>query len=238
VITDEPAEANRSPAQVAVLGPITAVCGHLSQVLPARSGLAPRRIERPSAEGARGAGPITPRHVFAALAERLASDTIVVEESPSSRDDLQMMLPAREPLGYLSAAMGGLGFALPAAIGLRMADPGRPVVAVVGDGSAVYGIQALWSAAHYRVGALFIVLDNASYGIMDRLASRRGKPPWPSFAEVRVDRLAEGLGCPAREVSDVAELNTFLDQVIPSLRERAKPLLLNVSLANSGEEEV
>ena len=50
--------------------------------------------------------------------------------------------------------MGGLGFALPAAIGLRMARPDRPVVAIVGDGSSMYSIQALWSAAHYRAGAL------------------------------------------------------------------------------------
>jgi benzoylformate decarboxylase len=192
-------------------------------------------IERPKPPAVGEAGAVTPRHVFAALAERLERDTIVIEESPSSREDLQLMLPTRAPLGYLSAAMGGLGFALPASIGLKMAQPSRPVVALVGDGSAVYGIQALWSAAHYQVGTLFIVLDNASYGVMDRLASRQGRPPWPGFAEVRVDRLAEALGCPAREVGDLGELRRVLDEVIPTLRERREPLLLNISLTGTGE---
>ncbi|MGC1184120.1 MAG: thiamine pyrophosphate-dependent enzyme [Candidatus Dormiibacterota bacterium] len=237
VITDEPAEANRSPARLAVLGPIAAICEELAQVIPARGGPAPAAITRPAPKSHDGAGPLTPRRVFAALAARLDRDTIVVEESPSSRDDLQLMLPAREPLGYLSAAMGGLGFALPASIGLRMADPGRPVVALVGDGSAIYGIQALWSAVHYQVGALFIVLDNGSYGIMDRLASRQGQAPWPNFSEVRLDQLADGLGCPARDVADMAELVGLLDDVIPTLRERTEPLLINVSLTGSEETD-
>ena len=91
-------------------------------------------------------------HVFAALAERLPRDAIVIEEAPSNRPELLELLPALEPLGSLSPAMGGLGFGLPAAIGLRMALPGRPVVAIVGDGSSLYAIQSLWSAAHYDAG--------------------------------------------------------------------------------------
>ena len=70
--------------------------------------------------------------------------------------------------------MGGLGFGLPAAIGVRMAEPHRPVVAVVGDGSSLYGIQALWSAAHYGCGVLFVVLANGRYAMMDRLAEQHG----------------------------------------------------------------
>ena len=88
-------------------------------------------------------------HVLAALAERLPRDAILIEETPSNRPELLVRMPAREPLGSLSAAMGGLGFALPAAVGPALARPDRPVVAVVGDGSSLYGIQALWSAAHY-----------------------------------------------------------------------------------------
>ena len=112
--------------------------------------------------------------MLAALGERLPPETIVVEEAPSSRADLLEALPARRPMGFLSAAMGGLGFAIPAAIGLRMGDPARPVVAVVGDGSALYAIQGLWSAAHYRAGALVVVLANRRYAIMDQLARAQG----------------------------------------------------------------
>ena len=70
--------------------------------------------------------------------------------------------------------MGGLGFALPAATGIRMACPDRPVVAFVGDGSSLYSIQSLWSAAHYGAGALFVILSNGGYAVMDRLAEQHG----------------------------------------------------------------
>ena len=123
----------------------------------------------------------------------------MIEESPSNRPELLARLPAREPLGALSPAMGGLGFALPAATGLRMARPDRPVVAIVGDGSSLYSIQALWSAAHYGAGALFVILSNGGYAIMDRLAEQGGgTAPWPGFA-VDVAGLARALGCPARK---------------------------------------
>ena len=122
-------------------------------------------------------------HVFAAIAERIPRNAIVIEESPSTRPELIVRLPARESLGALSPAMGGLGFALPAATGLRMARPDRPVVAIVGDGSSMYSIQALWSAAHYRAGVLFVILANGGYAIMDRLAEQGGgTAPWPGFA--------------------------------------------------------
>src|SRR5262249_7460952 len=142
--------------------------------------------------------PLRPMHVFAALAERLPEDAIVVEETPSSRPDLHAALPTRRPMGFVTAAMGGLGFALPASVGLRMGSE-RPVVAIVGDGSSLYSIQALWTAVHYRVGVLVVVLANGRYAVMDRLAEAEGgKPAWPAFAEVDVSALARGFGCPAR----------------------------------------
>ncbi|MFI6294528.1 thiamine pyrophosphate-dependent enzyme [Nonomuraea sp. NPDC050790] len=177
--------------------------------------------------------PLRAAHVLAALAVRLAPETIVVEETPSSRPELHRLLPARRPLGFVSAAMGGLGFALPAAVGLRMAVPDRPVVAVVGDGSAIYGIQALWSAARYRVGALFVVLANGRYAVMDRLAEAAdsGKPPWPPFEEVSLSGLATAFGCPARRITGHDELLDVLDGVIPSLLDRTQPLLLDIAVA-------
>ncbi|GLW06031.1 hypothetical protein Misp01_11610 [Microtetraspora sp. NBRC 13810] len=128
--------------------------------------------------------------------------------------------------------MGGLGFALPAAAGLRMADPRRPVVAVIGDGAALYGIQALWSAAHYGVGTLFVVLSNGRYAVMDRLAEAAGagRVPWPPFTEVSVSGLATALGCPARRITGHTGLTAALDEVIPSLATRNHPLLLDVAV--------
>jgi benzoylformate decarboxylase len=169
--------------------------------------------------------------VFAALASRLPADAVVVEESPSSRPDLHALIPARAPLGFLSAAMGGLGFALPAAAGVRLAAPDRPVVALVGDGSSLYGIQALWSAARYGAGVLFVVLANGRYAIMDRLAEGAGgTPPWPSFEDVSLAGLAAALGCPARRIDTYADLIDVLDEVVPTLASRDTPLVLDVSV--------
>jgi benzoylformate decarboxylase len=132
-------------------------------------------------------------------------------------------------MGFVSAAMGGLGFALPAAIGLRMAEPDRPVLAVVGDGSSLYAIQSLWSAARYRVGVLFVVLANGRYAVMDRLAERAGEAgPWPSFEAIDLSAMARSLGCPAERVDKYETLLSRLDDVVPALAEREDPLLLEV----------
>jgi benzoylformate decarboxylase len=232
VVTDDPAEAHRSPAELAVLAPPAAVCRALAALVEERPGApdAPPARERPAAPPPPGPGePLRAGHVFAALADRLAPDTVVVEESPSSRPELEARLPARAPLGFLSAAMGGLGFALPAATGVRLALPDRPVVAIVGDGSSLYQIQALWSAARYGAGVLFVVLANGGYAIMDRLAERHGEaPPWPHFDDVRIATIAAGLGCPARRVEDHDSLLAAVDEVVPGLATRTEPLVLEV----------
>ncbi|MEU0477651.1 thiamine pyrophosphate-dependent enzyme [Streptosporangium sp. NPDC006013] len=234
VVTDDPAEAHRSPAGLAVLASPAAVCARLAASLPARSTAVPPLPPRTRPpDPPLPCEPLRAAHVLAELAVRLAPEAVVVEETPSSRPDLHRLLPARRPLGFLSAAMGGLGFALPAAVGLRMAAPDRPVVAVVGDGSALYGIQALWSAAHYGVGTLFVVLANGRYAVMDRLAERAGtgKAPWPPFTEVSMAAMARSFGCPALRVETYHELADVLDEVVPGLAGRGEPLLLDVAVA-------
>jgi thiamine pyrophosphate-dependent acetolactate synthase large subunit-like protein len=230
LVTDDAEDAHHSPADLAVLASPAAVCALLAARVPERPDAPPPAVSRAAVPPPPQDGePLRAAHVMAALAARVPAETVVVEETPSSRPDLHRLLPARRPLGFLSAAMGGLGFALPAATGLRMAAPDRPVVAVVGDGSSLYGIQALWSAAHYGAGVLFVVLANGRYAIMDRLAEQRGgKPPWPAFEEVSVAGLAESLGCPARRVTDHGGLVAALDEVVPTLAARTDPLVLEV----------
>ena len=141
--------------------------------------------------------PLRAGHVLAALAMRLPADTVVVEETPSSRPELLERIPARAPLGFVSNANGGLGFGLSGATGLRMGLPDRPVVAVVGDGSAMYAIQSLWSAAKYEVGVLLIVMSNGGYAIMDELArARGGRGAWPSFGGIDIAGMARVPGLP------------------------------------------
>jgi benzoylformate decarboxylase len=153
LVTDDPSEAHRSPAHLALLAPIAAVCRALAAQVPERPRSEDPARSRPEAPPPPVSGPLRAGHVLAALAARLPVASVLVEETPSSRPELHARVPARAPLGFVSAAMGGLGFALPAAIGLRMARPDRPVVAVVGDGSSLYAIQALW-APHYKVGVV------------------------------------------------------------------------------------
>jgi benzoylformate decarboxylase len=228
VVSDDPDELHHSRADLAVLADPAALCAAVAERVSARKAAHPPRSGQPVEPPARDE-PMRAVHVFAALAERLPRDVVLVEETPSTRPDLHRLLPAREPRGFVSAAMGGLGFGLPAAAGLRLGDPSRPVVAVLGDGSSLYAIQGLWSAARYGCGVLFLILSNGRYAIMDRLADKvGGKAPWPAFEDVDMHGLARSLGCPARRVQTYAELLDILDDVVPTLAGRTEPLLLDV----------
>jgi benzoylformate decarboxylase len=232
IVTDNPDEVHRSPADLAVLALPAAVCRALAQRIPKRDAATPEPFRPPAAPEPPGPGePLQAGHVLSALAAGLPRDAVVVEEVPVDRPELHERLLAREPLGFLSAAMGGLGFALAGATGVRMALPERPVVAVVGDGSALYGIQALWSAAHYRVGGLFVILSNGGYAIMDRLAERHGSAgPWPGF-DVDIAAMARAQGCAARRITEHDDLLATLDDVVPELATSQEPLLLDVAIA-------
>ncbi|MFC4493175.1 thiamine pyrophosphate-dependent enzyme [Streptomyces ovatisporus] len=249
LVTDDPAEALRAPVELAVVAGLPPFCTALTEAVGTGTGRGPGagrrqasspsprpRRERPAPPPPPGAGePLRAAHVLAALARLLPPETVLVEETPSSRPDLHALVPARRPLGFLSAAMGALGFALPAAVGVRLGAPERPVVAVVGDGSSLYQIQALWTAAHYRVGVLFVVLANGRYAIMDRLAEKAERTaPWPAFEEVGVAAAARSLGCPARRVSDHEALRSELEELLPDLAGRSGPLVLEVEVEADG----
>jgi benzoylformate decarboxylase len=231
LVTDDPAEAHRSPSELTVLAEPAAVCRALAERVDQRPRPADQAFTPPAPPPP--AEPLTAGHVLAALAERLPPDAIVIEESPSSRPELNARLTVRRSLGLLSAAMGGLGFALPAAVGLRMALPDRPVLTVAGDGASLYTIEALWSAVRYRVGALFVVMANGGYAIMNQLAvANTGKPgPWPDFEGVDIAAMARALGCPAARIETHDELVAQLDEVVPTLAARDQPLLLEIAIA-------
>lgn len=228
VLSDDPTEAAHSIADLAVVTPLRSFCTRLAELVDSRprsstsEGAAPPRLQ-PVEDG------LLAGHVFAALGARLSADAVLVEESPSTRLQLQQHVPARTPLGFLSAAMGGLGFAMPAATGVKMAEPDRAVVAVVGDGSSLYAIQSVWTAQRYGIGVLFVVLSNGGYAIMNQLAGLAGgKPPWPDFAEVDVAGLARSLGCPADRVSTYDALCERLDELVPQLATMREPFVLDV----------
>jgi benzoylformate decarboxylase len=227
VVTPDAAEAHRSAATLALIAPVAAVCRELARLLPAREA-APPDAWRPEPLGTPPPGAsLAAGHVFDALAARLPRDAVVFEETPSTRPEMIHRLPAVDPLGYIGPAMGGLGFALPAATGIKLALPDRPVVAVVGDGSAMYSIQALWSAVEYGSGPLFVILSNGGYEIMNILARHEGgEPPWPSIRHLDIQSLAAGFGCESLRVDDHAALERALDEIVPTLAGRTTPLLL------------
>jgi benzoylformate decarboxylase len=240
VVTDDPAEAHRSRADLAVLAAPSAVCSELVRLVPARSGQPTAPFVRPAAPAPPAAGePLRAGHVLAALAERLPPDTVLVEEAPSTRPELLARLPARRPLGFLAAAMGGLGFGLSAPVGVRMAQPQRPVVAVVGDGSSLYAIQVLWTAVRYGVGAIFVVLANGGYAVMDRLAEAQSEAaPWPAFGAIDISAMARAQGCQARRVETHEQLVGAIDEALTGIGERSEPLLLEVLVAPETTFEV
>jgi benzoylformate decarboxylase len=112
-------------------------------------------------------------------------------------------------------------------------------VAVVGDGSSLYVIQALWTAARYEVGAIFVVLANGGYAVMDRLAEAQGQAaPWPAFGAIDIAAMARAQGCPARRVESHDELLEALDEALSGIGERREPLLLEVVVAAETSFEV
>lgn len=233
VITDDPSEAHRSPCEFALVADVPSACRALGQLVVARDSEWPEPMRRPPALATPGSGePLRAGHVFDALSARLPRETVLVEETPSSQPELYRRVAVRAPLGFVGTANGALGAGISGAIGLRMALPRRPVVAVLGDGSSMYAIQALWSAARYDVGVLLIVMANGGYAVMDALARDQGAAPaWPAFGAIDIAGIARCLGCPSRRVQTHDELIAMLDEVMQGLAERTEPLLVEVVVA-------
>jgi len=100
------------------------------------------------------------------LAEALPPEAVVVDESISSGGGVRTLLRCQDPKSFFGLRGGGIGWGLPAACGIKLALPGRPVVALVGDGSAMYTNQTLWTAARERVAVVFVIFNNRSYRIL------------------------------------------------------------------------
>ena len=232
VITDDSAEAFRSPAALAIIGSVAQTCAALAEQVAERDTDPPALLQRPAAPAPPGPGePLTPSHVYSALAERLPCHTVIVEETPSSQPELYRRVPIRSPGGFLACGNGGLGFGVAGSIGLKMGDPNRPIIGVIGDGSSMYAIQALWSAAHYEVGVLLLVMANGSYAVMDGLARAANAPAaWPAFGSIDIAGIARCLGCPAINVSTHEQLIECFDDIVPGLAGRREPVLVEVAV--------
>ena len=161
--------------------------------------------------------PIDPRWLMMALSDALPKEAVLVEEGLSSTFSLHGFLRLRDAQCYYGLASGGIGFAMAGAVGISLALPERPVVALVGDGSAMYSIQALWTAAHLKRPITYVILNNRGYRILkERLVSFRKTDKFVGMdiRDPQLDfiALAQSMGVPARRI-------TKPDEVAPALRQ-------------------
>ena len=181
--------------------------------------------------------PISVPRLVAEIEAALPPAAIVVDESITAGIDLARAVQFERPGDYVGARGGGIGQALPGALGVKLAHPDRPVVALSGDGSAMYSIQALWTAAHHDLAVVFVILNNREYRIlkhnMDTYRQRFGAKPdrgYPNMDLVAPDLgfvdIARGLGVDGTRVTAPGELRPALEKALALNR----PFLLDVAI--------
>ncbi len=175
------------------------------------------------------ASPIEPDWLMMRLVDLLPEDAIVVDEGIISSRSLLNFLPIRDRYGYFGNASGGIGWGIAASLGIQIAHPDRRVVAVLGDGSAMYSIQALWTAAHLKLPITFVIANNGGYRIIkERLLAFHGNDQFIAmdFKEPAIEfsGLARSLGLQAERI----ETGTAFREAFQSANGRDGPTLLEV----------
>jgi len=159
--------------------------------------------------------PIDPDWLTLQLVEAMPDNAILVDEGLTSSRQVLALRPHRDRYGYHALASGGIGWGLPASVGVSLANPQRPVVCFSGDGSAMYSIQALWTAAHHKLPLSVVIVNNGGYRIIkQRLLAFHGDDHYVGmdFVDPPVDfsGVAKSLGLEAIRISDPAELKPQL----------------------------
>jgi benzoylformate decarboxylase len=179
--------------------------------------------------------PIQPLALLAAIADTLPKDAVVIDESLSSGPGIRQLIRSEDPQSFFGLRGGGIGWGLPAAIGAKLALPDRPVVALIGDGSAMYTCQALWTAARYRIQVAFVIFNNSSYRILkQRLHALRGLAEQADsyvgmeLIDPRIDfvGLARSLGIAADRAKTVGDATDLLRKALNG----GGPMLIDVEL--------
>jgi benzoylformate decarboxylase len=213
-ITSDPGEAARAPMGEAIVGDVGKALARLVELVDESTRAA--RVPRPEPGEPPEGDPMSGSQAAAALAAVWPADAIAVVETPSSTLAVRNRLRLSRPGSYFFGASGGLGFGISAAVGVQLAQPDRPVVCVLGEGSAQYGITALWSAVAYKVPVTFLILRNEEYMILkwfSMLEQVQGAPGL-ELPGLDVAAVARGYGMPAREVTSTEELHAALSEDI------------------------
>lgn len=172
----------------------------------------PARVPAPRAEPS---SLMSVAYVLQTLAEIRDPHSVVYEEAPTARPVMQRYLPFDEPATFYTMCSGGLGHGLPAAVGVALAQPDVKVIALIGDGSAMYSIQALWSAAQLKLPITFLILKNGRYAALQEFAPsfgfRHGEPlVGTDLPGIDFLALARAQGCDAVQAADAATLHDVL----------------------------
>ncbi len=241
------------PVEVALTGHLPALCAELreklEETMSAEDKAAAERRRNEAAkrrESARArlaeriastTGPAISRlSLMAALRNVASRDTIFVDEAPTSGVALHQVFEFSTPGSLYGARGGALGWGLPGALGVQLAQPERPVIAVVGDGAAMYSIQALWTAAHYRLPVKFIICNNRAYHVLKtNMINYLGEAATKSrfigmdLVEPTLEfpTVASGFGVPASRIEHPSELEDGLAHALA----QPGPYLLDVILS-------
>jgi len=170
--------------------------------------------------------------VFEKIRSIMPENTILVQESPSNMGILQKAWPITFSDGYYTMASGALGWGVPAAVGIALAEKyngkKRPVVAVIGDGSFQYAIQAIWTGKQHQLPIVYIIPINEEYGILKSFSECQNTPNVPGLdiPGLNYVAIAEGYGCIGKHAHNLLELEDFCNEAL----QQNIPTIISISI--------
>ncbi|MBB4396799.1 benzoylformate decarboxylase [Bradyrhizobium sp. ERR14] len=209
-ITDDADAAAVTPVGTSIIATMKPALSTLLDLLPETKRAAPKGRTLPPAPQA--ADPLPVEFLLHSLSQAMPDGASLVEEVPSHRPAMQKFMPMRGQDSFYTMASGGLGYSLPAAVGMALGKPKQRTVCLIGDGSAMYSIQALWTAAQRKLPLTIIVINNSGYGAMRSFSQVMQVRNVPGLELPGIDfvKIAEGMGCHAVRVTRAAELGEAL----------------------------
>jgi benzoylformate decarboxylase len=162
--------------------------------------------------------PMSAAFVLHTIAQTMPEDAVIVEEAPSHRNDLHAYLPIRRSDGFYTGASGGLGYSLPAAVGIALARPDRHIICLLGDGSSMYSIQGLWTAVQHCLPITFLILNNQGYAALKAFSRMFATTEFTGVELPGIDfgSIARGYGCQAVQVTQADDLADTLRHAFAS----------------------
>jgi benzoylformate decarboxylase len=211
-ITDDPGAAAITPVGTSIIATMKPALTMLLELLPDAKRAVP--AGRTLTPAPKASDPIPAEFLLHALSVAMGPEDVLVEEVPSHRPAMQKFMPMRGQDSFYTMASGGLGYSLPAAVGMALGRSGARTVCLIGDGSAMYSIQALWTAAQRKLPLTVVVINNSGYGAMRSFSQVMQVRNVPGLELPGIDfvKLAEGMGCHAVRVTKSSELAAVLQQ--------------------------